>query len=187
MFDAYEYARKFIKISKLMDECMFTMKDTQRTIQILPYITMHEFNDKMDVLYYNDYPVLDHKIAWGEDAFNYNFVTNKPVARVTMDYKDAIIVDTSTNMFYLTRDDIQLDAGVPYTMEFLDVDEHLFQMELLLNERFELYSILHALHMLGYDNRAYIHVHTLNILDKIIDDVETYLENHRYNTSNKEF
>lgn len=184
MSEAYEYARKFIKISKLMDECMHTMKDTQRSIIFGSCIKMHEFNDKMDVLYYNDYPVLDHKIAWGEDAFNYNFVTNKPIARGSMDYKDAIIVDTSTNMFYANRDDIQSDDSVPYSMEFLDVEEHLFQMEIMLGERYELYCILHALHMLGYDNRAYVHVHSLNVLDKIIDDVETYLENHRYN---KEF
>ena len=186
MFDAYEYARKYIKISKLMDDCIHTMRTTQRSMNI----TMFEFNNQMDVLYYNDYPVLDHKIAWGKEAVGYNYVTCRPIEYGIirrMDYKDVIIVDTSTNIFYANRDDIQSDESEPYIMKYLEVDEHLFQMELLLNERFELYSILHALHMLGYDKPAYIHMHSLNILDQIIDDMEKYLENHRYNTSNKEF
>lgn len=183
MKEAYEYAQKFIKISKLMDECMHTMRPTQRSISLESSIIMHEFNDKMDVLFYNDYPVLDHKIAWGEGAFGYNFVANKPIER-KMTYMDALIYDPSTNIFYANRDDIQSDDGIPYTMEFLDNESHMFQMELMLGPRFEGYCILHALHMLGYDKTAYMHVHTLNVLDKIIEEMEIYLDNHRYN---KEF
>lgn len=178
MFDAYEYAQKFIKISNLMDECIQTIKNVQRCMNINHSIRMHSYGGKMDVLYYNDYPVLDHKIAWRAKLFNYNFVATSHSSLV-----DSLIVDTSTNVFYATRDDIQSDR-VPHYMEFLDTEEHLFQMEIMLGERYELYCILHALHMLGYDNRAYIHVHSMNVLDRIIDDVEAYLENHY---RNKEF
>lgn len=183
MKEAYEYAQKFIKISMLMDECMHTMKDTQRSIHLESSIKMHEYNDKMDVVFYNEYPVLDHKIAWGDDVYGYNFVANKPLER-KMTYVNAIIFDPTTNVFFANRDDIQEDGGVPFVMEFLDAESHLFQMELMLGERFDTYCILHALHMLGYDKKAYIHVHSLNVLDKIIEEMETYLDNHRYN---KEF
>lgn len=174
---AYEYATKYIKISNLMDACMI---HNCKRMAITNSIRMHVMNGNIDLLLYDDYPVIDHKGAWGDEAFGYNFVSSKPIER--WGKRIAIIFDNRTNIFYHRRDDINEEESM--LMDFMNIEEHLFQMELLMNERYDTYCILHALHMLGYDKTTYIHIQPMIVLDEIIDELEKYLV--RY-SPNKEF
>lgn len=167
----YEYARKIIKICTLMKECLSLMKNKNSSITIDGTVEVHTMQDELDILFYNYHPVIDYKIAWGDDAFGYNYVSAPYRKYTTAKYVMVFSPDVYT--FYKTQNDIGIVED-EIQMQFEGTEEHLFQMGLILGDRFEGYCILHALHMLGFKEKVYIYMHTLDVLDEIIEKMEVH-------------
>lgn len=167
----YEYARKIIKICTLMNKCMPMMKDKTSRITIDTTIEVYTFDDKMDILFYNHHPLIDYKIAWGGEAFGYNYVSSQ-YHRYTQ-AKFVMVFDPNVHLCYMSQNDIGI-VEYEIQMQFESPEEHLFQMGLILGDRFDGYCILHALHMLGFDEKVYIHLHSMDILDEIIEKMEVH-------------
>ncbi|QCW18735.1 hypothetical protein SEPL_362 [Salmonella phage SE_PL] len=160
----YEYARSLIWIEKLFQELQ--MKMPGKFLKYSPLMFSLEL-DKTDCIWYNDTPVIDFKVAWGEDSFNTNYLW---AAENDSRERSIIIIAPNTKVYMANVD--RNTNGTEYILDFDDSESFVFQMQLVQKSMWDEFCILYALHELGFSRPAFIHVWSQQVLDIIINKME---------------
>ena len=91
-----EIANSIVRISDLLNK----YHENGMSTNIVRYdeILLSAYGGELDALFYNDHPVIDFKVAWGHEAFEFNYVSVKSIHKE--DYKNVIIFDPNYTVFY---------------------------------------------------------------------------------------